>query len=187
MAEEKSQEQHNLDAVNLLIKTLKPFMANSAHNKEINLEMYGDWAEVSTRTYESIHKSGKLLAGGVEDEMTFTAIIMKANHRDSHGAHATAEVVKAACQSYNEMGNGACGVQHALAVSADTIQMIESFIAPQDFEIVGEKGTTLVKAGDWVGTAQFNNEFFWNMAKSGDLDSFSIEADGLIVEDDVDV
>jgi hypothetical protein len=187
MTEEvKTDAQHNLEAVNMLIKQIKPFIENPATDKTIQLEMYGSWAEVSTRTYESIYKSATMVAA-TDDQMQMTAIVMKANHRDAHNGYTTAETVTKACQSYNEMGNGAAGIQHALAVEVDTVQFIESFIAPKDFEIVAESGSTLVKAGDWVATAQFNNPFFWNMAKAGDLDSFSIEADGLITMDDVNV
>lgn len=182
----KTDEQQNLDAVNALIKQIKPFIDNPAKDKRISLEMYGSWAEISTHTYESIYKSGEVVAN-TEDLMQMTAIVMKADHRDVHGGFTTADTVTKACQSYNAMGNGAAGIQHALAVEADTVEFTESFIAMEDFEIVGTEGSTLVKAGDWVATAQFNNPFFWNMAKAGDLDSFSIEADGLITMDDVDV
>jgi len=187
MSEEmKTDAQQNLDAVNALIKQIKPFIENPAQDKTIKLEMYGDWAEISTRTYESIRKSGEVTAT-TDEAMQMTAIVMKADYRDAHGGYTSAETVKKACQSYNSMGNGAAGIQHALAVESDTVQFTESFIAMEDFEIVGSEATTLVKAGDWVATAQFNNPFFWNMAKAGDLDSFSIEADGIITMDDVDV
>jgi len=77
-------------------------------------------------------------------------------------------------------------IQHALAVDADTMQMVESYIAPKDFTINNSEDEVVVNVqkGDWVGTAQYNNEFFWTMAKNGDLDSFSIEAEGVITYDE---
>jgi hypothetical protein len=181
------QDEINLKAVNALINQIKPFLDNPAEDKRISLEMYGDWAEVSTRTYETIWKSGENVLAAVQDElMQQTAIVMKADSRDSHGGFSTAETVMKACQSYNAMGDGASGVQHALAVDADTIRMVESYIAPSDFSLTDAAGVEMVavKKGDWVATAQYNNEFFWNMAKNGDLDSFSIEADGIVTYDE---
>lgn len=183
--EKQAQDDHNLKAITMLINQLGSFISNPAEDKRITLDMYYDWAEVSTHTYQSIYKSGTVQASN-EDLMQQTAIIMKADHRDKHNGFTSAETVMKACESYNAMGTGAMSVQHALAVSTDTIQMVESYIAPQDFTINGEDGEVLVdvKKGDWVGTAQYNNEFFWNMAKNGDLDSFSIEAEGVITMDE---
>ena len=175
----------DLDAVALLVDQLASFIDNPAEDKTIRLNIFHDYASVSTETYTSIMKSGKVVASS-EELMQQTAIIMKADHRDSHNGYTSAETVAKACESYNENCDGAMSILHALAVDSDTMQMVESYIAPKDFTINNSEDEVVVNVqkGDWVGTAQYNNEFFWTMAKNGDLDSFSIEAEGVITYDE---
>lgn len=53
----------------------------------------------------------------------------------------------------------------------DDLQIVESFIAPTDFELNGN----VVKKNDWVVALKFLDEELWDLAKSGKLSGVSIE------------
>lgn len=63
------------------------------------------------------------------------------------------------------------GGEHSKPIMAEPL---ESFIAPQDFEMTGQNGPQLVKKGSWVLGVRINDPKEWQKVLDGDYTGFSV-------------
>jgi len=104
-----------------------------------------------------------------QDKGLITAIILRPDEADLHGDIYSADEVEKACHNFNTVCRQT-NIQHTKMADFD---MVESFIAPADFEL----GEGIVKAGDWLGTMfidPLKHQDTWSSVKSGDFTGFSI-------------
>ena len=117
-----------------------------------------------------------------EDKQIFTSIVLKADFRDDDGVdqdYWSEEVVEQAawdfmlkCQQNN--------LQHI--INTDIIKVVESYIAPIDFEMGGGE----VNKGDWVMSVQIMDDDLWKMCKDGEFKGFSIGCGATVEVEDND-
>ena len=94
----------------------------------------------------------------------------------------SAEEIEQACHAYN-VESRVIGKSHEKDADGNTIaaeaDMVESFIAPVDFEIEGE----VIKKGSWVMALRINNVEMWQNVEAGLYDCLSIGGFGERVEE----
>lgn len=109
----------------------------------------------------------KDLSGGQERRLV-TGIVLEPETVDSQGDIYSADAIEQAAHTFMaEYRN--VGHQHSTLVN-DLVQIVESFVAPSDFEL----GGMTVKAGTWLMTVKVLDEPLWQAVKAGELTGFSI-------------
>lgn len=107
------------------------------------------------------------------DERYILGVVLEPDEVDSQGDMISAEEIRNAAHLYmQEHGN--VGLQHQTFVN-DKIKILESYIAPADFEIGGQK----VKQGTWLMAFRVLDDSIWKAIKSGLLTGLSIGGTGL--------
>lgn len=107
------------------------------------------------------------------DERYILGVVLEPDEVDSQGDTISAEEIRDAAHLYmQEHGN--VGLQHQTFVN-DKIKILESYIAPADFEIGGQK----VKQGTWLMAFRVLDDSIWKAIKSGLLTGLSIGGTGL--------
>lgn len=86
---------------------------------------------------------------------------------DAQGDWATPETIEEAAHKFL-MESRKMRVMHKL--NADRILPVESYIAPQDFQL----GRTLVRKGSWVLVSKVLDEEIWKAVESGQLRGYSL-------------
>ena len=64
---------------------------------------------------------------------------------------------------------------HKHAISQNKVAVVESYLAPVDFELNG----TQVQKGDWVAGVKFFDDALWGEVKAGEIAAFSIKGRGI--------
>jgi hypothetical protein len=108
-----------------------------------------------------------------DDERYILGVVLEPDEVDSQGDTISAEEIRRAAHGYmQEFGN--VGLQHQTFVN-DKIKILETYIAPVDFEIGGET----VKAGTWLMAFRVVDDSIWKAIKEGLLTGLSIGGTGL--------
>ena len=110
-----------------------------------------------------------------EDKKLATFVVLAPEEVDAHGDIYSHEVVEDACYQYNEYCNK-CNLEHLLMVGDDVSEVIESYIAPVDFQL----DDVLIKKGTWLQTWKFNSDELWQQVKDGEWTGLSIQCLGTI-------
>lgn len=103
-----------------------------------------------------------------QDEERFVyGVVAEPDEVDTQGDTQSAEEIRQAAHRFMAEF-GTLGVQHKTFV-AGRMRILESFIAPADFEISGET----VKRGSWLLGVRAEDDQIWTAVKSGSLTGFS--------------
>jgi hypothetical protein len=106
-----------------------------------------------------------------DDERLVTGIVLEPDEIDTQNDTIGSLAIKETAHDFLAKFNreSELGVQHQVFGEIG-VKLVESFIAPVDMDIGGEK----VKKGSWVITVKVLSDKVWNSIKSGDLTGFSI-------------
>ena len=94
---------------------------------------------------------------------------------DAHGDEITKEAIEEACWDYN-MNSMHAKLSHRFDLGKDDVKVLESYIAPSDFEV---KGRT-IKEGTWLWRCKIENPKLKKAVKDGTIKGLSLG--GYIVE-----
>ena len=111
--------------------------------------------------------------GEETEERYILGVVLEPDEVDSQGDTISAEEIRQAAHGYmQDFGN--VGLQHQTFVN-DKIKILETYIAPVDFEIGGQQ----VKAGTWLMAFRVLDDSIWKAIKEGLLTGLSIGGTGL--------
>lgn len=111
-----------------------------------------------------------------EEKRLVGGTIIKADRPDADGTIFPSEVVEDIIHDFVQKSQ-TMGVAHEVAT--DEVVLVEVWTAKADFDWNG----TQVQKGDALGMAKVLNDDLWDMAKQGQLNSFSIEGRALAVKE----
>lgn len=103
------------------------------------------------------------------EERYVLGVVLAPEQRDSQGDIYSHDEVRKAAHEYMENA-GNLGKQHREIVAKDKLRIIESYIAPVDFEQDGEQ----VHKGTWLLGIRVVDDDLWSGIKKGDFTGFSI-------------
>lgn len=115
-----------------------------------------------------------------EDKKLATFVVLAPEEVDAHGDIYSHDVVEDACYQYNEVCYK-CNLEHLLMVEEDVAEVMESYIAPVDFQL----DDRLIKKGTWLQTWKFNSDELWKQVKAGHWTGLSVQCMGT-TEDIID-
>jgi len=112
------------------------------------------------------------------DERIVMGVVYEPDKEDTQGDWASAEEIRKAAYTFME-SNQIYKVNHE--GSGAMIHILESYLAPVDFEIEGET----VKKGSWLMASRVVDDEIWKQIKDGEITGYSMAGGGLrIVEPD---
>jgi len=113
--------------------------------------------------------TGQLLKGmDPSDERYVLGIVLEPEVVDAQGDIYSPEEIRGAAHRFMEEFGG-IGLMHRLAVN-DQVKVLESFLAPTDFELAGVR----VRKGTWLLGVRVIADELWEQVKDGKLTGFSI-------------
>jgi hypothetical protein len=138
------------------------------------LSKHADFAKPPTRPVKLLRKdAGEPAAADPQDILPEAqivyGIVLEPQVVDSQGDIYSANEVESACHLYLENFQEV-GHMHQTILSSDSARVVESYIAPCDFEMGGQA----VIKGSWVIALHIINDDLWAQIKGGDLTGFSI-------------
>lgn len=105
-----------------------------------------------------------------EEERFILGIVYEPDELDAHGEWATAPTIRKAAHLFlSEFGD--INLMHVLPLEKRQVSIVESFIAPIDFNVNGQ----LIKKGSWVLAATVHDNELWDMIKKGEIKGWSLE------------
>lgn len=110
-------------------------------------------------------------------ERFLMGVVYEPDAKDSYGDWATAEEIRQAAYTFMESGQ-VYKINHDAEAS---IHVLESFIAPVDYEVAGEQ----VKKGSWLLGSRVLDDGIWEKIEKGELTGYSMAGEALRVEDPV--
>jgi len=156
-------------------------------NNESDDESDKDWEELLAAlattnltahpTADKIHKQAEIVKIDSEQRVAY-AVVYAPNTVDTQGDYATtAEIEKMAHRFLAQSRR--YDLQHVEDVPADYVQVVESYLAPLDFDWVLPDNTSKhIAKGSWIVASYFANEPLWRQVKSGRIKSYSIYGRG---------
>lgn len=127
---------------------------------------------------EKVLKSGRIvpiIKANNEKQIVY-GVVLAPNEIDSQDDFMEPEEIEKAAHKYL-LQSRVIGSEHSKAIQADPV---ESFIAPQDFEVTdGQYGPQPVKKGSWVLGIKVTDPDEWQKIKSGEYTGFSVGGFGL--------
>jgi len=127
----------------------------------------------ATRKMRLVKSDG---VNGGEERFVYGVVLEPETEDSQTDIYSEAEVRKAA--HYFMENDGAMGLMHE-ALLKQGVKILESYLAPIDFEINGET----VKAGTWILGVRVIDDKVWAAVKSGALTGFSIGGDALRIQE----
>lgn len=144
------------------------------------LYKFGDWGEVDRKVKfieknleeikKKIKKDFKILKSNDEKQIVL-GIVLEPNTVDAHGDFMTIEEIERSSY-YFMLNSQTVGLNHEEIF--EDAKVVESYLAPVDFEINGKK----VKKGTWLMGVKIFDKDKWKMIKDKKFNSFSIGAFG---------
>jgi len=105
-------------------------------------------------------------------------VVLEPDTEDLQGDVLSADEIEKVAHTYATdsrlIGDGHRKQPDGTVVPADA-QMVETFIAPVDFESNGE----LIRKGSWVMAIRVNDVEMWNNVETGEIDGLSIGGTGI--------
>lgn len=102
------------------------------------------------------------------EERFVLGVVLEPETKDSQSDIYSHDEVRKAAHEYMEKA-GNLGKQHS-ELANDKMKILETYIAPADFELDGEK----VQKGTWLMGIRIINDELWGAVKKGDFTGFSI-------------
>lgn len=96
-----------------------------------------------------------------------TGVILQPNVEDAHGDLFEEDVIREAAHGYLQFYKHT-DLEHVANADA-LVEVVESYIAPVDFELNGEK----VTKGSWIATFQVHSKEVWEAIKDGTFTGLS--------------
>lgn len=103
-----------------------------------------------------------------EEERIVYGVVLEPNTVDKQQDTISEEEIRTAAHKFME-DFGTLGLQHKEAINGDA-KLLETFIAPADFEVNGDK----ITKGSWVMAERILNDALWKAVKKGEITGFSI-------------
>jgi hypothetical protein len=103
-----------------------------------------------------------------EDEQYVLGVVLEPETEDAQGDIYSADEIRKSAYTFME-NFGDMGLQHNGIVN-DQIKILETYIAPMDFEIEGQK----IQKGTWMLGARIVDDVLWQDVKKGTLTGWSI-------------
>lgn len=76
-------------------------------------------------------------------------------------------------------------LKHQALLAKSQIRVVESYLAPVDFELVGSDGSIRkIKKGTWLLGSRVLDDELWNSVKSGELMAYSIMGSAKVTEEE---
>lgn len=116
----------------------------------------------------SLHKSD------TEERIAYGEVLVPDEY-DSQEDIYTVEDVRLAAHRFLELYKGRTGLQHREIGINDRVKVLESYLAPVDFELEGRQ----IKKGTWLMCVRVLDDTLWEAVKNGDITGFSIGGDGV--------
>ena len=113
-----------------------------------------------------------------EDERYVLGVVLEPETVDTQLDIYSAEEIRAAAHRFMEEYRS-IGFMHEYIVT-EQIKILESYIAPVDFELDGEQ----IKQGSWLLALRIVDEELWEQDKSGEINAFSIGGDAFATPDE---
>lgn len=110
-----------------------------------------------------------------------TGIVYEPMVEDSQGDYMTADEIRKAAHWFAKNGSG-IDIQHNYE-KFEKAEVVESWIAPADFEINKEK----IKKGSWLMTVEISDQGVWSAVEKGEITGFSMGGQGVCSEEDIDL
>jgi cation transport regulator ChaB len=131
------------------------------------------WSAVKNMKSETTREI-PLLKGDEEQRLVYGIVYEPDAHEDFMSAE---EIVKTAHDFMARYANGVGGTgsDHLFAASRSELPIVESFIAPVDFEVGGQ----IVRKGSWVLAGKVRDSALWEAVKKGQYTGWSLEGHGL--------
>lgn len=104
----------------------------------------------------------------IGEERTVLGIVLEPETTDGQGDIYNEEVIRFSAHKFMEEFQN-MGLMHE-EIRNDEIKILESFLAPVDFEIEGQ----MIKKGTWLMRARIIADNLWKSVKAGELTGFSI-------------
>ncbi len=145
----------------------------------------GEWTEVQ-QAYATVTKELRLLVpiekAAAARRITY-GVVLEPDTEDLQGDVMEAEDIELSAHSWMEESQ-AGGQMHAEIVKGACV--VESFLAPADFEVETDLGTETVRKGSWVLAMRWPEDI-WKRIEDGELTGYSVGGQGvrLDVEDEV--
>lgn len=128
-----------------------------------------------------IKKESQILPGSINKEVSIIksekkkliyGVVYEPSEIDAHGDYASAEEIEKAAHTYLE-DFAEINLMHAKGLGKKA-RVVESYIAPIDFEVEGEK----IKKGAWVMATKIYDPQLWDAIQKGLITGYSIEGTG---------
>ena len=116
-----------------------------------------------------------------DDRHVITSVVYEPMVKDAHDNFMTAEQIEKTAHWFLKNGNKV-DFQHNF-VATEGCAIVESYIAPEDMEIGGEK----VTKGTWVASIEVQNEKIWKMVQKGEITGFSMGGIGVYASEETDL
>jgi hypothetical protein len=98
----------------------------------------------------------------------------------------SADEIRKAAHGYMERSQF-YDLKHQLLLAKSQIRVVESYIAPVDFELTATDGSVRrIKKGTWLLGSRVLDDQLWNSVKSGELMAYSIMGSAKITEEEFD-
>lgn len=116
-----------------------------------------------------------------EAKRVVTGVVLEPDTVDAHNEWERPETIERAAWDFLAKYNAETrlGVQHK--VFGLKLELVESYIAPVDFELGGE----LIRAGSWVMTVRVLDDDVWQAVLDGGITGFSIGGIATVAATDV--
>lgn len=116
-----------------------------------------------------------------DDRHVITSVVYEPMVKDAHDNFMTAEQIEKTAHWFLKNGNKV-DFQHNF-VAAEGCAIVESYIAPEDIEIGGEK----VTKGTWVASIEVQNDEIWKMVQKKEINGFSMGGIGVYASEETDL
>ena len=137
-------------------------------------------ARSSTTKLEPKYSISKMIPNEEREERFALGVVLEPETVDAQGDIYSAGEIRKAAHEYMA-AHQTIGIQHKR--KAEGVKILESYIAPADFEIEGQE----VKKGSWLIGARFENDTLWSDVKAGRLTGWSIGGAAVREPDEIDV
>lgn len=139
----------------------KSFLITKAEDGKANFSAYGKIVKTDPDTHY------------------VTGIVYEPMVKDSQGDCMTADEIRKAAYWFAKNGSG-IDIQHNFK-KFEKAEVVESWIAPSDFEIGKEK----IKKGSWLMTVEISDPDVWSAVEKGEITGFSMGGQGVYTESEL--
>jgi len=124
----------------------------------------------------AVKKTVTIAKVATEQQLVY-GIVYEPNVADAHQDYMTAAEIEKAAHGFMVRyahGLGDTGTEHARILRRDQLPIVESYLAPVDFQL----GDAKVTKGTWIMVAKAQDATLWASIKSGEYSGWSFEGMG---------